>query len=152
MEIKQWCAVNYIFQRKWSVFFLMHANIYSLLYNTGFKSSRNCINVALYYYQIEGPINVMVQTEDNYPENGCSTTDKCHSLIATCLGRYSLGKHRLIGIGVTIIRLRLSAGRLRWLMMGIPISIRRRLLREKKPCIVQNGRGLEIPRNSTGHG
>ena len=44
-------------------------------------------------------------------------------------GLYSLRRRRLISIGIPIINLRRSSGRLRFIM-GIPIPVRRRLLSE----------------------
>ena len=56
--------------------------------------------------------------------------------IAKVLGPSSLRRRRLTGIGIPIINLRRSSDRLRFIM-GILILIRRRLLSEYRPCVLQ---------------
>ena len=52
--------------------------------------------------------------------------------LMSALGLYSLRRRRLMGIGIPMINLRRSDDRLRFIM-GIPLLIRRRLLREWRP-------------------
>ena len=52
-----------------------------------------------------------------------------NGVLIVTLGVYSLRRRRLTGIGILMINLRRSDDRLRFIM-GIPILIRRRLLRE----------------------
>ena len=84
-----------------------------------------------------------------YPENRCSTTDKCQFLIATCLGHHSQRKHRLICIKITIINHQAVLG----LWWGLFYPWDRVFLVNRRPVFFhQNGGGLATPRNSTGHG
>ena len=65
-------------------------------------------------------------------ESNIARADMSHVLTLLwimLLDFYSLRRHRLTGIGIPIINLRRSDDRLRFIM-GIPILIRRRLLRE----------------------
>ena len=61
--------------------------------------------------------------------SSCRTDCSLMDRIPIILGLYSLRRRRLISIGISIINLRRSSDRLRFIM-GIPIPVRRRLLSE----------------------